>query len=87
MVLAPFGTLERTRTSGLPLRRRSRYPLRYQGLCTMFNFFAIFGGCSYFRLGGGRSIQLSYRGICDFPVREWAAASRDLPAGGQEESC
>ena len=53
----------------------------------MFNFFAIFGGCSYFRLGGGRSIQLSYRGICDFPVREWAAASRDLPAGGQEESC
>ena len=61
--MAPFGTLERTRTSGLPLRRRSRYPLRYQGLCTMFNFFAIFGGCSYFRLGGDRSIQLSYGGL------------------------
>lgn len=26
----------------------------------MFNFFAIFGGCSYCRLGGGRSILLSY---------------------------
>lgn len=58
--MAPFGTLERTRTSGLPLRRRLRYPLRYQGLCTMFNFFAIFGGCSYFHLGGVRSILLSY---------------------------
>ena len=59
-VLAPFGTLERTRTSGLPLRRRLRYPLRYQGLCAIFNFFAIFGGYSYSRLGGGRSILLSY---------------------------
>lgn len=63
MILAPFGTLERTRTSGLPLRRRSRYPLRYQGLCKIFNFFVTLGECSYYRLGGGRSIQLSYGGI------------------------
>ena len=59
----PFGTLERTRTSGLPLRRRSRYPLRYQGLYTIFNFFAIFGGCSCSRLGGGPSILVRYGGI------------------------
>ena len=51
MILAPFGTLERTRTSGLPLRRRSRYPLRYQGLCKIFNFFVTLGECSYYRLG------------------------------------
>ena len=31
----PSGTLERTRTSGLPLRRRSRYPLRYQGISAL----------------------------------------------------
>ena len=66
--MAPFGTLERTRTSGLPLRRRSRYPLRYQGLCTIFNFFAIFGGCSYFRLGGERSILLSYRDLYEIEL-------------------
>ena len=61
--MAPFGTLERTRTSDLPLRRRLRYPLRYQGLYTIFNFFVIFGVCSCFRLGGDRSIQLSYGGL------------------------
>ena len=55
-----------TDSNELPLRRRSRYPLRYQGLCTMFNFFAIFGGCSYFRLGGRCSVQLSYWRVCNF---------------------
>ena len=61
--MAPFGTLERTRTSGLPLRRRSRYPLRYQGLCMIFNFFVTFGGRSCSRLGGGPSILVRYGGI------------------------
>ena len=51
-----------TDSNELPLRRRSRYPLRYQGLCRIFNFFVTLGVCSYFRLGGGRSIQLSYQG-------------------------
>ena len=50
------GTLERTRTSDLPLRRRSRYPLRYQGLYTIFDFYAISSGRPYFRLGGERPI-------------------------------
>lgn len=63
MVLAPYGTLERTRTSGLPLRRRLRYPLRYQGLYKIFKFIVIFEVCSCYRLGGECSIQLSYRDI------------------------
>ena len=66
--MAPFGTLERTRTSDLPLRRRLRYPLRYQGLYTIFNFFVIFGVCSCFRLGGERSILLSYRDLYEIEL-------------------
>ena len=34
----------------------------------MFNFFAIFGGCSYFRLGGERSILLSYRDLYEIEL-------------------
>ena len=73
-----FGTHGRIRTSGLPLRRRPLYPAELRGRVIFLNELEHYtarisakGDCYNITLGGGRSIQLSYVGRCEFILAFW----------------